>query len=122
MDLGLDLNKGSPNVNDLRIANNDLVLVDSTEAIKQDVLQRLRFFRGEWFLDNTIGIPYYQQILVKNPSQEKIDALFIATILGTPGIIQLNQYAFRSVAQTRELFVTFSAQSTQGTVNYSGLI
>src|SRR4051812_32765987 len=102
-DISLDLNRTSLNYRDLLIVNNDLVLNDGQAAVTQNVLQRLQMFLGEWFLDNTIGLPYFQQILVKNPDQSKIDALFANQIMGTPGIIQLNTYSFKVNFTTRAL-------------------
>jgi hypothetical protein len=121
-DIALDLDGGSPNYLDLKIVDGDLVLTESTEAIRQHILQRLRSFLGEWFMDNTIGLPYFQQILVKNPDQSKIDALFINQILGTPGVIQLNTYAFKPDFVNRKLEIAFSAQTTTGTVDYAGAL
>lgn len=122
MDIALDLDFASPTYGDIVVANGDLSLNDSEVAIEQHILQRLRIYLGEWFLDNTIGLPYFDQILIKNPDQSKIDALFINQILGTPGVIQLNNYSFTIDFITRQLQLTFSAQTTQGTVNYAGLI
>lgn len=121
-DLALDTNPDSPTFNDIQIVNGDLLLVDGKEAIKQHAIQRLRIFLGEWFLDNTIGLPFFDQILVKNPDKSKIDALILNCILGTPGIQQVNAYNVESNFSTRMLRINFEAQTTQGTVNYQGLI
>jgi hypothetical protein len=122
-DLALDLDPLSTNLNDLQFSGNDLVLTSSTlQDVQQSVLQRLRTFYGEWFLDNTVGLPYFQQILVKNPEQSKIDALFVNTILGTPGVVQLNKYSFVPDFTNRTLRVSFSARCTTGTVDYAGLV
>lgn len=122
MYIQLDLNPASQTYNDLLIQNNDLVLVDGLSAIKQDILQRLRFYLGEWFLDTTKGVPYFQQILIKNPDQSKIDAIFINTILNTPGVITLTAYSFDLDSVNRILNIKFTAQTTSGTVDYAGLV
>ncbi len=123
MDLQLDLsNPLSPTYKDLLIQNNDLVLVDGQQAILQDILQTLSFLYGEWFLNNQIGIPYFQQILVKNPDQRAIDAIFIDAILGVPGVQSLSLYQFIPSYQYRNLAIEFIAQTTSGIVSYSGVI
>lgn len=124
-DVSLDLNKASPNFKDLLILDNDLVLTKDanplgTNNILQDIVQNLSFFFGEWFLNTTQGLPWFQQILVKNPDQSKIDALLVNTILGTKGVTQLLAYTFTPNFQGRVLGVTFSAMTTSGKVNYSG--
>lgn len=132
-DLAIDLNPidvGQPYYKDIFVSNGDLTLTSdltpnnpaSTNPVFQDILQRLSFFLGEWFLDNTQGVAYYQQILIKNPDQSKIDAIFQNVILGTPGVTQLNSYTFTPNLAQRTLTVTFSCITTSGIVNYSGII
>jgi len=123
MDISLDLNPISPTFNDLLVQNGDLVITPTQlDAIQQHIVQRIRIFLGEWFLDNTIGLPYFQQILVKNPNQSVIDSLFASQILSTPGVTLLNSYSFRVDFVNRTLNISFSALTTSGTVNYQGLI
>lgn len=121
-DISLDLDPSSPTYGDLLIVDGDLVINSGIGGIQQDILTRLRTYLGEWFLDNTIGMPYFQQILLKNPDQSKIDAAFINMIMGTPGVISLVSYSFATDFVLRTLTVSFVAQTTQGTVDYSGVI
>lgn len=122
-DIALDLNPASPTFNDVVVVNGDLVLtVDTISAIQQHIVQRLRIYLGEWFLDTDIGLPFFQQILIKNPDQSKIDGLFLNQILGTPGVIAVTNYSFSVDFSLRVLTVSFSAQTTSGTVNYNGLV
>lgn len=122
MDIELDLNPTSLTINDLQVVDGDLVLIDGTSEILQHILQRLRMYLGEWFLDNTKGVPYFQQILVKNPDRGAVDAILQDTINQTPGVTQLSTFSSSIVSGTRQLFVNFRAITTQGTVNYSGLV
>lgn len=121
-DIKIENNIGSLNFGDVVIENGDLVLVEGLQEITQNVLQNLRTFFNEWFLDTTIGVPYFQQILVKNPDQGKVDALLIQAILSTPGIIQLLQYSSTIDTGARKLTVSFKALSTSGIVDYRGLV
>lgn len=119
-DIALDLNPASPTYKDLLITNNDLSIVSGSQGILQDIIQNISFFLGEWFLDNTQGLPWFQQILVKNPDQSKIDAIFQNAILNTPGVEGLNSYAFTVNSAQRILSLNFTAQTTSGTVSYNG--
>lgn len=121
-DLALVLAKNDVNYGDLAIVNNDLAFVDGKEAILQHILQSLRMFFAEWFLDTGRGVPYFQQILVKNPDKPKIDALFIDVITGVPGVEQLNSYNFDADFTKRILSIKFSAATTSGVVDYAGLV
>lgn len=122
-DLSLDLNPVSPNLGDLLVQNGDLVITPTTlYGIQQHILQRLRIYLGEWYLNTLIGVPYFQQILVKNPIQADIDAIFRTTITQTPGVTALTSYSFAPNFPARQLTVAFSALTTNGQVDYSGLI
>ena len=49
---------------DLHINDNGLIVtVDKAAALLQKIHQRLLFFLGEWFLDATRGVPYFENIL-----------------------------------------------------------
>jgi hypothetical protein len=126
-DISIDLTKGSDTYGDLLIVNGDLALTsdvnpNGTNPILQDMLTRLRMFLGEWFMDSTQGIPWFQQILVKGYDQSKVDAIFVNSLLNTPGVLQLNSYSFSVNSSLRVLTVNFSAETTSGTVDYSGNI
>lgn len=122
-DLLLDLNPINTTFGDFVISNGDIQgTPDQLTAIQQHILQRLRTFLGEWFLDNTIGLPFYQSILVKNPSIGTVNGLFGAEIVGTPGVIALTKYAFSVDSVKRSLTADFKALTTGGVVDYSGTL
>lgn len=126
-DISLDLNPLSPTHKDFLVVDGDLVLTSDsdpkgTHNVLQHIVQRLSFFLGEWFMDNTKGVPWFTQILVKNPQQAKIDALLMNTIMGTPGVTQLVSYSFSPDTAKRTLSVQFSVYTTNGKVDYTGAI
>lgn len=126
-DLSINLDATSPTYKDLLIVDGDLVLTsdvdpEGTDPVLQSVLQNLSLALGEWFLDLSAGIPWLQQILVKNPDQSKIDAILRNAILATPGIVRLNSYSFDLSLATRSGSIQFNAQKTNGTVDYSGTV
>lgn len=129
-DLSLDLNPlhvAFPTYRDLLVVNNDLCLTSDanpagTNPILQDILTRLRFGLGEWFLDNSQGIPYLQQVLVKNPDISKITAIFQNTIMGTPGVIQLTSFSMTVNTAKRFATVQFACVTTSGPVSYNGSV
>lgn len=121
-DIALDLNRTSPTYRDVKIVDGDLVLVDGKAEILQNILQTLGVYQGEWFMNLNLGIPYFQQILVNNPNQAVINAIFITSILNVPGVTQLLKYNFSPDTNTRILTVDFTVQTTSGIVDYRGLI
>lgn len=115
MNLAIEENNADPFVGDLQITDQgQLVLVQGQEEIRQHSAQRLRTFFSEWFLDTTIGIPYFDQIFEKRQNVNDIDALFINEILSTPGIIRLLDFDLDIPdLATRRLEVNYEAQTTE---------
>lgn len=103
-----------PLTGDLSINSGDLVIVSKDAAIRQRLLQNLRLFSGEWFLDTSKGVPYYQIILVKNPNLDLVEATLKNTVLSTEGIVEMTRFEFDYDNGLRHLSVTIECKSTSG--------
>lgn len=104
---------------DLELTNGDLVLTEKSDAIRQHVRQRLWTFFAEWFLDTSVGVPYYQVILVKNPSLANVEGVLQQEILATPGITELLAFELDYDSATRELSVEFQARALDEVIDFS---
>lgn len=102
MDIKLDT------AGDMDITSNLLTLVTGIDSIAQHWLIRMRTFLGEWFLDQRIGIPYFQYILVKNPNVANVRNIFYQASLGTPGIKEITAFNFDLDTATRILTIDIS--------------
>lgn len=111
-DLKLDLSPATPY--DIDLTSSGLALVTGDDAIVQHLTIRFGFFRGEWFLDQRVGIPYFTDILIKNPNLADVRNLFTQTILTTPGIAALEELKLDLNSQTRVLDLDFTAQKDDG--------
>lgn len=100
--------------NDIEFANNTISFVTGGDEIVQRVKQRLNTFKREWFLDLAIGIPYFEQILIKNPNADVVAAIIKREILDTPGIVEILEYSQTVDVQTRRLIVTYTARGDVG--------
>ena len=99
---------------DALIENDALVLVEGDDAIVQHLRIRFRFFLGEWFLDTRVGIPYYDEILIKNPDLSRVNGIFKQVIITTPGIASIEAFAMDFVGADRKLTITFLARKDDG--------
>lgn len=108
--------------NDLVFENNKLVLIDGLDFVEQLLKERLQTFLGEWFLDTSLGLPYFQDILVKNPVPTKITALLKDAILETPGVIELVDFSPDFDSKNRNLMLSFSARTEEGEIKITNLI
>lgn len=113
-DLKLDLETG-----DLVLEDGDLLLDSGQEAIQQNLYQRLKCYKGEWFLDLSDGVPYYQDILKKNPNPLTVDAALKTAILGTPGVLELTSFNLNLDTVTRTLYLDFIVDTIEGEIDFS---
>lgn len=108
--------------NDIELVDGDLHLTLDDEAIAQHLKQRLKTFLGEWFLDNRVGIPYYQHILVKNPNPLVLDSIFKSVILNTPGVEELTEFDIDLEPATRVMTLIFRVRTITGEIDFSEVL
>jgi hypothetical protein len=74
------------------LLNSDGDLARQTEHTSglQEILQkitiRLRTKRGEWPLDDSVGVPYLEWLREKRPPLEDVEAVFRAEIVAIDGV------------------------------------
>ncbi|TNC14928.1 hypothetical protein FF100_04960 [Methylobacterium terricola] len=79
--------------NDLTLdETGNLRMVYDAEAVGEHARQRLMFFKGEWFLDPSIGVDWFGQVLGFASSRMQVaEAIVKRVILQTPGVTGLRQ-------------------------------
>lgn len=102
------------NTNDLIFRDFDFFLFDDTNQIMQNLAIRLRFVLGEWYLDITQGIPYYEVFFKKAPNQIQIESILKQEIANTRGIVEITSFESAFDARRRVYSVKFSAKSIDG--------
>ncbi|WP_443698908.1 hypothetical protein [Pseudomonas sp.] len=111
MDILLDLN-----TKDAVFFNGPLTPKYTTQPLTQTVEQRLRIrlstFKGEWFMDTTYGIPYFQSILGKKSTKEAVDLIFQQAILAENGVKEVS--SFTSTFTNRKYSMTFTVKVSNG--------
>jgi hypothetical protein len=112
-DLALD------DTHDLKISAFDLVLLDGAESVRQQLLIKLKLWRGEWFLDTEFGTPYLQSILGKQLTLSGAIAALRQSILEVSGVRSIQELSYNYSAQQRTLSVTFTADTPFGLVEVS---
>lgn len=99
---------------DLEFTNGDVSLVQDVDYYVEKLKVKLLFFRGEWYADGDEGIPFIEEIYVKNPDLSIIDDLFKTQILDTEGIAEITEYESRFDAKTRILNLSFKCITFDG--------
>lgn len=103
-----------PITNDLVFSDFDFQLIDDTKQIMQNLAIRLRFVLGEWYLDITQGIPYFQSFFKKSPNQIQIESILKTEIVTTRGILELTSFDANFDPRLRIFSVKFSARAISG--------
>ena len=88
--------------------------VDGAERIAQQIKTTLLTFLGEWFLDTTFGVPYFDDVLVKSPNRASIEAIFRARIRDVPGVARVRGLELQIERQLRVLRVTYDVDTAAG--------
>lgn len=116
IDLKLVAIQSDPNFHDLDLANYDLQLVTGIDQVRQKLENRLQFFYGEWFLDNTQGVKLYETVFVKNPNLSLIATMFKTAILDTQDVNSILEYNQTYDPSLRKLSVDFKVDTIYGIV------
>lgn len=79
--------------NDLKISNGDFQLcATDSDSIAQAISIRLKTLAGEWFLDTTIGIPYFTEILGKKRNDRFLRHVLLSQIENIPDVRQISDF------------------------------
>jgi hypothetical protein len=110
-DLAIDPATGDLAFDDL----GELVLVDGADAVAQEIQTRLRWWRGEWFLDTSRGVPYLESILVKGVTEATVRAILKGEIEAVPGVARVRSMVVSIDRATRYATITsLEVDTTEG--------
>jgi len=101
---------------DLVLENNNLVSVNGANEVRQRVLQNLRTFMGEWFLDYSLGVPYFQDVFTKAVDRDAVSTVLQASILGSLGVLELLAFSLDFTPSTRSLGCDFTFRAYDGDI------
>jgi hypothetical protein len=104
---------------DLAIVNNDLVMIDGAERVRQHLQIKLRLWAGEWFLDTEFGTPYLSDILGKQLSLGGAVAALKKSILEVDGVQTITRFEYNFNRASRSLSVDFDVTTPYGLVTYA---
>ena len=94
---------------DLDFTGGNITMLSGVEEIRQKAKIRLQFFKGEWFLDQRVGLPYFQEILEKGTSLTVVSNRLRTAVETTPGIASITYWKADYDGITRSLSVEFEA-------------
>ena len=101
----------------------DLGMVSGPDHTAMKCATRLRTYQGEWWLNPTYGIPYFQSILgQKTPDLTAIRGIFVAALKAVPGVHALTKLETSFDNATRKYSVTFAVLDESDTLTEDTVI
>ena len=93
--------------NGVVLRNGDWAFAIDREGIQQRISQVLKTIAGEWFLDLDYGVPYFEQILIKNPNLPAVQDLFRRALLSVKGVSSVERLNLSLDTTSRTLTVSW---------------
>lgn len=110
------IGKAIDSSNDILLQNGKIAMTKDGAEVMQSVLCRLRTFKGEWFLDTSAGMPWYQEVFTRPANLPSIEARIKAEILNTDGVEKLTKFSTSLDRTLRRLTVSFEAVTSYGEI------
>lgn len=115
IDLKLSNHGSSEAPRDLIFENLTFALTSGKDELVQRLTTRLLVWLGEWWADVTRGVPWEQDILVKNPAYDTIASDILTVILETNGISEILDFRIEDTdGVQRSITISFDARSDEG--------
>lgn len=90
---------------DIEFVDGELNFTTEEETLLQRIKQRMQFFRGEWFLNEAEGIPYFEEIFQKNYDLSRIEAIYINELQRIDGVAEILSLEINVNDSTREMTI-----------------
>jgi hypothetical protein len=84
------------------------------DVVAQRLVIRLKTFLGEWFIDTTYGLPYFERILTKNVSKTTVDNILRENIFDEPGVLEIQKFTSEFNAAARTYSCSFTVLTREG--------
>lgn len=107
---------------DLLEVANQIKQVTELNALAQAIYSDLKTFVGEYWLNKTIGVPYFEVVFVKSIDLSFKKTLLKNEILRRDEVLEITSFKADFIGETRELTVVFSAKTTLGTIENQEIV
>lgn len=98
----------------LLVGNGDLAInstgdISLTDSVQQAIAVRLRWFAEEWRLGKDIGVPYFEEFLIKNPDTSRIEQIVREEIMSVEEITDVQTVVCEVRPELRSVFIRYVA-------------
>jgi hypothetical protein len=89
--------------------------ISLTDSVGQAVRVRLRWFLNEWRFAPEFGVPYFEEILVKNPNLERIRRIVRDEALSVNEVTDAKNITVSADKASRTAKITLDIVTAEGT-------
>ena len=79
-----------------------------TDSVKQAIEIRIKWFANEWKLGPSLGIPYYDDVFIKNPSEELIEEKIREVISEVDEVEEIEAFSIIEDRDLRKIKISYS--------------
>jgi hypothetical protein len=98
----------SPLTKDLTVEDYQLKLTSTkSEWLSQSIENEFKTFFGEWFVNQTLGLPYYEKILGKGVDVDEINSIYINRLKAREEIEQILEFVVTYDENIRKYNISF---------------
>lgn len=108
---------------DLRLTEDgDLYITENgdvqfTDSVLQAIKIRLKWFLAEWRINTNYGMPYYDEVFIKNPSTALIEDRIRTEILSIDGVQTVESISVVIDKTTRVANIQFKVVAQEEVIN-----
>ena len=95
----------------------NFTVAEGIEAIRLRIVELLRFWRGEWFLDTSRGIPYLPSLLGRRGSLVLLRQVITANIRSVEGVTAVRNVEIDFKSEFRRVFYRADVDTIYGTID-----
>jgi hypothetical protein len=104
----------------LLLEDGDLYVDDTgdiriTDSVRQAVRVRLRWFFDEWRLGPEYGVPYYEDVLIKNPNPLRVSQVIRDEVMTVDEVTDVRNIEVKIDARNRTAKVTMDIVTQEET-------
>lgn len=91
----------------------DILLADS---VAQKIKIRLKWFEGEWRWNQDQGLPYMENLLIKNPDLDYFESAIMEKIFEVDEVTEVSGVSISFDSKTRQAMINFCAKTDRETI------
>lgn len=101
---------------DIDITKGLMSLNTTYEALRQHLEVKFQIFLNEWFLDTTVGVPYFEEIFVKQSNFIVVQQILKEVISTTDGVNTITRFDFDYEPTSRLASLSFEVDTIYGLI------